>query len=139
MNSLPYECTFLEKIIKDAKLFLSVHWETFYTGKYSYSCIVFTYNQAQWKSLSIHKPDERLHEQYLKDELGFLYTICQQSYSKKGRVKNPSFWNPIVQSNVYLCLLSSLAIYLTFRIGDLIHKELLYIIFRRETKKIFSP
>lgn len=91
MTALPCTCTFLEKIIKDAKIFLSIPWETFYTEKYSYSCIVFTYNQAQLKPLSIHKPDEQFQDQYLKDELDFLPQPCQQSYSEERRVKNLSY------------------------------------------------
>lgn len=49
---------FYGKDHKDAKLLLVYPWGTFYTGKYSYSCIVFMYNQAQGILLSIHKPDE---------------------------------------------------------------------------------
>lgn len=121
----------------------------FIPGNYSYSCIVFIYNQAQWKSLSIHKPDERFQTQYLKDELDFLpwpyvsNPILKReglkNKNKKGRVKNLPYWNPLVQSSVCLLLPDLVGgfFFFTFRISYLSCNEFLNIIFRRE-KQFFS-
>lgn len=123
---------------KDAKIFLSVPWETFYTGKYSYSCIVFTYNQAQWKSLSIHKPDERFQAQYWKDELDFL----PQPYVSNPILKREGLRTFLLKSVCSKqCLPSALrpGNFLTFMIKWFIMLGVFGYNLWKRNKKFFSP
>lgn len=113
----------------------------FIPGNYSYSCIVFIYNQAQWKSLSIHKPDERFQTQYLKDELDFLpWPYVSNPILKREGLRIfliEIHWFKAVSAFCYQTWW--VFFFFTFRISYLSCNEFLNIIFRREKQFFFLP